>query len=234
MFLIMATDFDNLERDLVRFVDFETVKNKNIKVFIAPVDGQDVIFSDAGETKAEVAKNFSAIESYFNIDGIIGIGNCASLQSNRACIGDVMICTDVIQYDIDCSPLGYSIGEVPQLGKIIFYSNESLINTAISACKDNKYDYSLGRVISADRFNSDTSEANKLRAEFSCDFLDMECGVLGELAYIYKIPSVVVKGVSNYGNDDAVKNYNTYRKNANIISLEVAFTMLGILNCNKK
>lgn len=226
MFLIMATDFDSLGHDLSGLIDFQTIKNSDVEAFIAPVNGQDVIFSDAGETKAEVARNFSVLERCFSPSAVVGIGNAASLQSNKACIDDIMISTDAIQYDVDCSLLGYSMGEIPKFGKSVFYSNDSLVSKAVCACKRNKYDYSLGRVISADRFNSDTSEANKLRAEFSADFLDMESAVLMELAYMYGLPVVVVKGISNYGNDDAVKNYNTHRKKANTISLEAVFAML--------
>lgn len=230
MFLVMATDFDSLGRDLSGLIDFQTVKNRDVEAFIAPVNGQDVVFSDAGETKAEVARNFSVLASCFSPSAIVGVGNAASLQSNKACIDDVMISTDAIQYDVDCSLLGYSIGEIPKFGKSVFYSDDSLVSKAVCTCQKNKYDYSLGRVISADRFNSDTSEANKLRAEFSADFLDMESAVITELAYMYGLPAVIVKGISNYGNDDAVRNYNTNRKKANSISLQAVFAMLQTIN----
>ena len=44
------------------------------------------------------------------------------------------------------------------------------------------------------------------------------------------IPSVTVKGISNYGNNCAVEDYKKYRCRANQKSLNVALTMIEIMN----
>ena len=76
-----------------------------------------------------------------------------------------------------------------------------------------------------------TREAEELKECFEADVLDTECGILGELSYLYYIPIVTLKGISNYGNDCAAKDYERYRWMENQKSLQVALTMIELM-CN--
>lgn len=136
---------------------------------------------------------------------------------------------------MDFTKLGYKIAEIPELNKSIFYSDKELVNIAKEASEKEFIGYAVGRTISADRFVSNDRDAEELKKRFEADVLDTECGILGELSYIYCIPAVTIKGISNYSDDCAKEDYERYRNMANVKSLKVSLSMIEIMskkNCD--
>lgn len=75
-------------------------------------------------------------------------------------------------------------------------------------------------------------EREYIRTCYDSQFVDMECGSSGEIAFIFNIPSVFVKGISNLANNKAAINYQTYSYQANQYSNKVVLQMLKSLICN--
>ena len=199
------------------------------KVYKVRINDNDVLFVNSGITKVDFTRNFANVIGKYPVTKVIGIGNAASLDDCLK-IGEVGICSNSLQYDVDFTKLEYEIAEIPELNKSIFYS-DNLVKIAKEASEKECIGYSIGRTISADRFVSNTREAEELKRCFEADVLDTECGILGELSYLYCIPIVTVKGISNYGNDCAAEDYERYRCIANQKSLQVALTMMELM-CN--
>lgn len=230
MILVMVSDYDNLKEELSKCM---RIKEENIggtKVYKVRINDNDVLFVNSGITKVDFTRNFANVIGKYPVTKVIGIGNAASLDDCLK-IGEVGICSNSLQYDADFTKLGYKIGEIPELNKSIFYSDKDLVKIAKEASGKECIGYSIGRTISADRFVSNTRETEELKRCLEANVLDTECGILGELSYLYCIPIVTVKGISNYGNDCAAEDYERYRCMANQKSLQVALTMIKLM-CN--
>lgn len=229
MILVMASDYDNLKEELSECIKIKEENIRETEVYKAKINNYNVLFVNSGITKVDFTRNFVNVIGKYPVTKVIGIGNAASL-SDCLKMGEVGICDNSLQYDVDFTKLGYKIAEIPELNKSIFYTDEELVNIAKEASKKECIRYATGRTISADRFISNTREAEELKKCFEADVLDTECGILGELSYLYCIPVVTVKGISNYGNNCAVEDYEKYRCVANKKSLKIVLTMLEIMN----
>lgn len=227
MIFIMASDYENLKCELEQITEITEENIFGTTIYKGIIGHNRVVFVNSGITKVDFTRNFVNIISKYNICKVIGIGNAASLCECLK-VGDIGICKNSLQYDVDFTSLGYKLAEIPELNKIIFNSNVQLIELAKQACEKEKLIYGIGKTISADKFVSDSEEADRLKNIFNGDILDTECGVLGELSYLYCIPAITIKGVSNYANDWAVNDYEKYRNIANQRSLKVALNMLKL------
>lgn len=229
MILVMASDYDNLKEELPKCVRIKEENIRGTKVYEVKINDDDVLFVNSGITKVDFTRNFVNVIEKYPVTKVIGIGNAASLK-NCLKIGEVGICSNSLQYDVDFTKLKYKIAEIPALNKSIFYSDKELVKIAKEASEKELIGYAIGRTISADRFVSDNKELEELKKYFEADVLDTECGILGELSYLYCIPIVTLKGICNYGNNYAVEDYEKYRCMANQKSLKIALTMIEMMN----
>lgn len=229
MILVMSSDYEDLKNELLRNLCVFEEKVNGTTIYKTKINNTEVIFVDSGITKVDFTRNFVNIISKYPICKVIGIGNAASLNQCLK-IGGVGICSESLQYDVDFTALGYKLAEIPEVNRSVFYSNEELVRLAKMASEQQRIMYSVGRTISADRFVANNKEAESLKKCFKTEVLDTECGILGGLSYLYCIPSVTIKGISNYGDNCAVKDYNSYRRIANLLSLKIAIAMIEMMN----
>lgn len=229
MILVMASDFDNLEDDLSGFLRTGKEYANETVIYMTCVNNQPVIFANGGETKVNLSRSLANIKTIYPVTSVIGIGNGASLNQEKGNVGDIFLCESSLQYDVNFMPLGHAQGVVPELSKAIFNSSSELTDTAKTACNIKGLDCMCGKAISADRFVAFTIDSKQLKDEFNADFIDTESGTLGELAYICKIPFAIIKGISNFADDNAVIDYREYKNKANLNSLNVTLNVLDLL-----
>ena len=211
MILFVNTDMNSIYTMLGKYIYLRYKVIDGTPVYMAKINKQYILFANVGQTKVEIARVISNIINDLYISAIIVTGNEASLNPNYAKVGDLAINTSMIEYDVDYTAAGFEKGYIPDLNREIFYSNRKLINYAVKAARINEYDSKYGRVISGDSFISDSYKAEVLGNEFKAQFVDNESAILGELAFIYKIPIISIKGISNYADDNALKIYKENR-----------------------
>lgn len=229
MILVLAADFDNLEQELEKFLTITTEYAGTIPVYVATINGEKVLFAECGETKVEIAYTLGVIQTTYEVTQLICIGNCASLRPRQDCLGDVCICKDALQYDVNFCPLGFPQSVIPGQDRSVFCSNPTLIQAARTAALDQGLCVRCGRFVSADRFCCSLSQANGLCNQFNANFLDTESGVIGELADLNDLDAVTVKCSCNYANNCAVSDYQKCRSIANRFALQVAIGMAELL-----
>ena len=157
---------------------------------------------------------------------VIATGNLAGVSG--AATGTVVIASDSVQYDVDFSKIGYSWGGIPALDKTYFQADPNLVALAKCAGAALSAQYITGRVVTGDRFIADAVKANDLASTWSATGVDAETGALAECAYMYGVPFVSVKAVSNSGGANAVGEYTANRLAANSVSLDFALKMACI------
>lgn len=100
------------------------------------------------------------------------------------------------------------------------------------ACYELGYKCKAGKIATSEKFIADNREKSYIAEKYCSDFIDMECGCAAEIAYIFKIPVVFVKGISNYADSDADYNFKAYVNQSNFCSNEVALVMLREIQCD--
>ena len=117
MILVMASDYDNLKEELPECVRTKEENIRGTKVYKAKINDNDILLVNSGITKVDFTRNLVNVIGKYTVTKIIGIGNAASLD-NCLKIGEVGICSNSLQYDVDFTKLGYKIAEIPELNKM--------------------------------------------------------------------------------------------------------------------
>lgn len=170
--------------------------------------------------KVNAAICTQAMIDNFDIEKIINIGVGCSLADN-VIIKNVVIATDVCEYDIDITALGEPRGFINGLNVIKVKTDselsEKLARTAIN------YGEKIHRatIASGDTFIADSSLKKMLSEEFGAVCGEMEGGAIGHTCAANNIPFAVVRSISDGGDESSQLDYPTFKKIAADISTAI-------------
>ena len=231
MIAILTSDIDDLKATLKTMIPIdETDQVESTPVYISNMCKDSIIFANMSWQKVEIAKTIADLNAHCDLRAVIGASTTASLIPDEAKIGTLGICSNAIQYDLDFSSLGYPIGYINLLNTVILKSSHNLIRFSDIASKKCGFCAACGRFISADRFVASEEDSDCLKCKYNCQFIDSTAAPLLTTCRFYHIPAVVISGISNYADNDAVENYNHNKDAAAIASLETAITLADILS----
>lgn len=203
----------DIEVDLIK----EKVRNKTVTVKAGTeyvcgfIEGVTVCVARCSPGKVNASLCTQAMIDDFNVDKVINVGVGCSL-SDEVIIKNVVIATDVCQYDIDITALGEPRGFINGLNVIKVKTDselsEKLARTAIS-CGEKIH---RGTIASGDTFIADEKLKRFIADEFDAVCGEMEGGAVGQTCAANKIPFAVVRTISDGGNDDAQIDYPIFKK----------------------
>ena len=226
MIAIVTTDFPEYTTSLCGRLALNRHCAYGLTYYTTEICGTRVMIANVGDGKVASAVNLSKLLSCHRPSAVIAAGNLAGVTGTNT--GTVIVATDSVQYDVDFSKLGYSWGEIPALDKTYFQSDPNLVALARCAGAAIPVNYVTGRVVTGDRFIADDVKANDLATTWTAIGVDAETAALAECAYMYGVPFVSVKAVSNSGGANAVGEYTANRLAANSVSLDFALKMACI------
>lgn len=175
------------------------------------IDGVQVCLAKCSPGKVNAALCTQAMIDRFDADRIINIGVACSLCS-EVVIKNVVVATDVCEYDIDITALGEPKGFINGLNTIKIKTDdmlsEKLARTAI------KYGEKIhrGTVASGDTFIASRELKAFLASEFSAICGEMEGGAIGHVCASNSVPFAVMRTISDGGDENAQLDYPTFKK----------------------
>ena len=107
-------------------------------------------------------------------------------------------------------PNGYGAGQIPKLDKAIYKTDDDLVECLERSSSMSGVSYSNDLIASSDMFVTNYNLSNSIRREYSAGAVDCESGCIGEFSYINDISYACVKVVSNFANNNGIKQYNLY------------------------
>ncbi len=129
-------------------------------------------------------------------------------------IGDVVIASHLIQYDMDLTAFGRRHGELPGKDRMI-ESDPGLVQKAAEAFDAAFPDPAagpslmLGTVVSGDRFIQNPDKLRWLQREFSALATEMEGAAVGYTCDLNGIPFVVIRVLSDTASETASDDFNS-------------------------
>ena len=164
----------------------------------------------------------------FKPSHVIFIGVAGSLGSECA-VGDVVISTSCAQHDVDVRPFRKQC-EIPEVGKIFFPADESMINSAVeaaksicdsieeivdrdtlSACSIKVPKVIRGVVATGDQFCASAEKTDAIKAvlpEATC--VEMEGAALAYVCHEFNTPFVVVRIMSDGADGTAPGDFGLF------------------------
>lgn len=159
------------------------------------LEGRPVVVARCGVGKVNAAALTQAILER-GVGRVLFTGVAGAIDPELR-VGDVVVSTDAVQYDVDVTALGYALAEVPGSG-IAWSADPALIAAAVAAAAGLVgVRVRQGRVASADRFLADPEEAAALRRRFSASCVEMEGAAVAQICCAWGIPFVIVRSISD-------------------------------------
>lgn len=167
----------------------------------------------SGIGKVSSAVHLCCFLEHFKIDYLLNMGTAGGLQDNQS-VGDLVFSSQVSYYDVDVTIFGYKIGQVPQMPD--FYKpDENLLATAQKIALDLKIPFHTGLIISGDSFISQKSQLEFLQKHFrEAICVEMEAAALAQTAYMYKIPFLILRSLSDKADSSSSVDFKSFVKKA--------------------
>lgn len=175
------------------------------------IEGVMVCVVQCSPGKVNAALCAQALADNFAPDCIINVGVGCSL-SDDVVIKNIVVASDVCEYDIDITALGEPKGFINGINTVKIPTDselsEALAQTAIN-CGERIH---RGTVATGDTFIASGEMKQRLNRDFGAICGEMEGGAIGHVCAANNIPFAVLRSISDGGDENALMDYPTFKK----------------------
>ena len=210
--------------------EVEITKAASMEFYKGKLNGTEAVVVRAGVGKVNAACCTQALIDHFPVSCVINTGIAGSLQASID-IGDIVLATDALEHDMDAVSFGYDLGQIPGMEVFSFTADEKLRKIAKEGCEKVNPDISVheGRVVTGDQFVSSKEKKTWLVDHFDGCCTEMEGAAIAHVAYLNKIPFLIVRAISDKADDSAHMDYPTFEAKAIEHSVRLITEMAGRL-----
>ena len=220
----MDTEVDNIKAQ---------VKNKALSTvagvdFVCGfIDDVNVCVAKCSPGKVNAALSTQAMIDNFDIDMIINVGVACSL-SEDVIIKNVVIASDVCEYDIDITALGEPRGFINGLNVIKVKTDGKISEQLARIAINHGEKIHRGTIASGDTFIANNELKKMISTEFGAICGEMEGGAIGHTCAANNVPFAVLRSISDGGNENAQLDYPTFKKIAAEISMAIILEFIKL------
>ncbi len=167
---------------------------------------KEIVLVQSGVGKVNAAMCSQILIDLFKVEALINLGVAGAVDPALA-LGDIVISTDSVQYDMDARAFGHPLGEIPNLDVTFFKADQSLIEKAENAAKAVGIKYFKGRVMTADLGVNSPALKERLLKEFKGLCVEMEGAAIGQVAMLNQCPYVIIRSISDNADDNQLADY---------------------------
>ena len=204
----------------------QKVKNKTvtniagIDFVMGDIEGVMAVVAQCSPGKVNAALCSQAMIDRFSPDCIINVGVGCSL-SPEVVIKNVVIASDVCEYDIDITALGEPRGFINGLNMTKVPTDTALSDALARAAINCGERIHRGTVASGDTFIAGEELKHSLKTDFGAICGEMEGGAIGHTCAANGIPFAVLRSISDGGDENALMDYPTFKNIAAKLSTSI-------------
>lgn len=190
-------------------------KKASMEFYDGQIDGKDVTVVRSGIGKVNAGCCTQILADLFSVDCVINTGIAGSLDASIN-IGDIVLCTDALQHDVDAVAFGYPLGVIPRMELSTFPADEAMRNLASKLCKQVNPEIEVheGRVVTGDQFIADQQKKDFLTNQFQGTCTEMEGAAIAQAAYNNHLPFLIIRAISDKADNSAQMDYPTFERQA--------------------
>ena len=155
---------------------------------------------------------------------MINIGVGGTLTRDLSVL-DVALATQVVQHDMDTSPLGDPVGLISGINQIFFESDKGMVNILASCMKDKGIHFVKGTIATGDQFLENPEKKASIREMFQAIACEMEGGSIGHVCFVNNVPFAILRSISD--GDGGAIDYQTFAEKAAVQSIDVVIEYLN-------
>lgn len=208
--------------------DIQEKKISGISYACGTFAEKEVVVAKCGVGKVFAALCAEAMILAFSPDMIINVGVAGCLD-NSLKIGDIVISDNVVQHDMDTSPLGDPKGLLSDINIINIPADQRILSALCESVSRLGIPYSIGTIASGDQFVADSEKKDFIVSQFGAKSCEMEGGAIGHVCYVNKVPFGVLRAMSDGADDGAKMDFPEFAKMAAANSTAVIKEFLSII-----
>ena len=179
------------EKELIEIKNIMVLKEEKCiyeKIFyIGSIKNKDVVLVKSNVGKVNSSRTCQILIDNFNIELVINVGTAGSTDNSLE-IGDVVVASELVQYDFDVTAFGRKLGEIENVGKSLKV-DENLLKLFDNVHK--------GVIATGDKFIPDREEKENIRNLFNALCVEMEGASIAQVCFLDKIPFLVIRSITD-------------------------------------
>jgi len=203
----MQIEIDNLLKNIE---NKEVITISGIEYIKGTIHNKKIVIAKCGVGKVFAALCTQTMILTFKPEIIINMGISAGVKDIN--IGDVVIGKDVVQHDMDTSPIGDPIGMISDINLIHIPCSKNIIKRLENVLNEVNINYKVGTIATGDQFISDSKEAEIINEKFDAIAFDMESGAIGQVCFVNQIEYGIIRSISDNGSDNAGQDFMQFAK----------------------
>ena len=145
---------------------------------------------------------------------IINSGVAGTLSESLS-IGQIALAEQVVQHDMDTSPIGDPVGLISGINIIYIPTDPAVTEGLAAAVTAEGVPYQKGTVASGDQFICHTADKIRIRGNFEAEdkpviACEMEGAAIGQVCYVNGTPYGILRAISDGGDEQAFADYPTF------------------------
>lgn len=179
------------------------------KYYEGTISNQSVVLVESGIGKVEAGITTEHLITDFGADVVINSGSAGGIGEHQH-VGDIVISTETAYHDADARAFDYVYGQLP--GKPArFTASQKWGDTLAKAGEKTGLKIEKGLIVSGDQFVASKDAITKIKHYFP-DALsaEMEGAAVGQVATDHDVPYVVVRAMSDTGDEEAGVSFDEF------------------------
>jgi len=213
----MGVEIKALE-DLLENKKSDTISG--VEYLSGTIYNKDVVLAVCGIGKVFAAICAQTMILKYNPEIIINTGVAGTL-TEKLSIGDIAIAENVVQHDMDTSPLGDPVGLISGINIVKIPADETTYKKIESAVQKTGTNYQIGTIASGDQFLASNEIKERIIRNFGAIAGEMEGASIGHVCYVNKTPFCVLRAISDRADGSGAENYMEFLNSAAKNAVEV-------------
>ena len=202
----MKAEIESVKREMTEKA-VETVSG--IEFVSGKFMGKDVVVAQCGIGKVFAAICTQTMILKYHPDIIVNTGVGGTLTTELS-VGDIAVSTDVVQHDMDTSPLGDPVGLVSGINIVHFPAAEGVVDMISSCARELGINNRKGTIASGDQFIASSEKKDYIKKNFNAIACEMEGAAIGHVCYVNNVPFAVVRAISDSADDSSGMDYGEF------------------------
>lgn len=189
----------------------EITTKAGLEFISGKISDRDVVLLECGVGKVNAAVGTQIMIDLYKPDVVINSGIAGSL-TKRLTVGDMVISSDCVEHDINCTELGEPRGQINFFDekRIGIPADKAVVDKLAECCQNLGAHVQVGRIATGDIFITYRAKREFIAFEFDALCCEMEGAAVGHVCYMNKVPFAILRSISDDFKFNKVENYEEF------------------------
>lgn len=191
----------------------EIFRKAGLEFVSGTIFDKDIVLLECGVGKVNAAVGTQIMIDVYKPEVVINSGIAGSL-TKQLTVGDIVISTDCVEHDINCTELGEPRGQINFTNESIIGipADEEVSKKLAACCRELGSHVLMGRIATGDIFITYKSKRDFIAYEFGALCCEMQGGAVGHVCYMNGVPFTILRSISDDLKFNKPENYEDFKQ----------------------